>query len=76
MTIRLSNWHGSQSGLEFITYNDGDNLHEIIMNELKNFNIKVHAKSRLFVICDKVTKLQLEAILKKFNRTDVIIKEC
>lgn len=73
MTIRLTDWHEIQSGIEFLTYNETDKLSEQLMTELKRRGINVYTRSRLFIITDKVTKELLLDILKVLNRTEVNI---
>lgn len=73
MTIHLSDWHGIQSGIEFVTYNENDKLSKLLMAELEHRGIKVHTRSNLFIITDKVTKDLLLDVLKVLNRTEVNI---
>lgn len=63
MRLELSDWHGIQSGIEFITYIDHDPLCYAIMEALESNGYKVHTRSELFIITDKITKSELQRII-------------
>jgi hypothetical protein len=75
MTIYLTKWHESQSGIEFFTYNERDNISNSIADELESQGIHVYNRSKLFMITDRITKELLLGILEKLNRTNVKLIE-
>lgn len=74
-SLKLSDWHESQSGIEILTYNERENISDLIMEELERRGINIQARSKLFIISDRITESELKDIVKSINREDVPIKK-